>query len=381
VYRDYSIQDSVWVRFTSSAPSLVTVTDSALIPSYSSYAYFTVTSADTMGGAIITASAPGYADVRMAVNVTRGRAETYVNDYEISNGGRTTAYAYLVNTYDYGTHRNLDTIPLRIRSEDPGVATIGADSLVMIPPTDYGYTSGLGPIIGAALGVSGIVVEDARDGAFQQYLPGHDEITVVPSVLTANSRTYALGVGLSTAPNSNYVSSRFGGDSTWVQVRSVGGRVAFDVDSVLIDNYYSYYGYFTPRGLSAGTDTLVFSAPGYTPDSVVAVVGSGMLNTYGQIPPTIVVGDSVLVTVSIYGPDGSTGYNTDAARTLTLSVTGPLQTLSAATGLPASTVNVPIGATSLSFWVKATAAGGGEFTVSGPDLLSFRRVVDTRVRP
>ena len=159
------------------------------------------------------------------------------------------------------------------------------------------------------------------------------------------------------------------------------GRVAFSADSVLSVGS-SYYGYFGLTGVSAGVDTVVFTAPGFPPDTVVANVTLGRLIPTGSPPPTLLsVGDSALVTLYFVGTDGSVETLAEPSRTLTFSTPAGLQILHPVTRVPITSIAVLNGATGVAFWVRATSTTGGAVTVGGPGLITYQRVINTFIRP
>ena len=375
VYRDYSNNDSLWVTFTSSAPSVATVTDSVLIAPGTSYGYFEITSGDSVGGATITGRAQGLLDVRFQTEVTRGEIQTYLDNSVLRPGETTRLSVYPIDARSRENHVSTIAIPLRLSSEDPNVASVGADSLTVIDADTY--VTAVGRIAGTGLGRADIVVEDRRTGSFQQYLPGRDRLTVTAGRLEASARRYDLGVGLRRGGSNDYILTG-SDDSVRVQMRSLAGRVKFDSDSMLV---YSY-GAFTMSGVSAGTDTLVFSAPGYVPDSVIATVGDGLLRSYSNVPSRIRQGDSVFVTFSLVDPSQQEAFLAVPSRLLTISSAGSIQALAAAGGGSVlTTLTLTAGDYQFSLWLKATGGGGGTIDITGPNLLAFRAVVDTRPLP
>ena len=379
VSRSYTTSDSLWVHFTSSAPAIVSAPDSILMLPFESYVYFDLAAGDSVGSAQITANASGYLPQVFDVFVTRGRAQVYVQSSILGLGARARVQTYVVNAISNEAAPVGSALQLRIRSEDPTIAALGADSVFVIPAGSSGVDT-VGPVLGAGLGRTDLVIEDPRAGDFRQLLPDRATVEVKPARLTASARVLAATIGLASYQYDQYVTPADGSDSVWVQLRSVGGRVAFEVDSVLADPQSTGYGYFSMTGISVGLDTIVFSAPGYPSDTVLANVTDGRLYSY-SLTPTLVVNDSIQVTLYFQSAAGSSLPLADASRTMTLSVSGGLQTLDLSTGTPIGTIAATNGSYSFTFWLKATTPGGGELTVSGPGLAPFRRIFSTVSRP
>jgi hypothetical protein len=378
-YRDYSTSDSVWVKLTSSAPSIASAPDSVLLNRYSSYAYFTVTAGDTVGGARITGTAPGYAEMTMDVFVTRAAFEGYSSYEQFVVGGRTSADIYLVDVASLYTREAVVDVPFRVRSDDPTIVGIGADSIGTIVAGESYATLG-DALRGISLGRTSVVVEDRRgEVVFQSATPARYATEIEATYLDVGNREPSVGLGTYTSSNTNYLYASNGGPPTWVQFRSLGGRVAFAADSVLLDPNTSYYAYYRMTGITTGTDTLVFTAPGYAPDTVVAHVGPSMLQRITSMPATIRQGDSVQVTLYLETPDGVSGAQVaGAAATFTFSSTGAVQAGALAGGAPITSLVVQPGQSTMSFWMKATGAGGGELTITHPNFTTFKMGVGTR---
>lgn len=379
VYRGYSSPDSLWVRFKSSAEAIVPAPDSVLMLPFENYAYFDLAAGDSIGSARLSAEASGYLPQEFEVFVTRGLTQVYTGSEYIGLGSRTRVDAYVVNAVTLDAAPVSTALPLRLWSQDPTIARVGADSLFVIPAGSY-WADTVGPVVGAGLGRTDLILEDPRSGSFQRLLSGRTSIEVQPARLSASARILTATVGLASSQFDQYVGPADGADSLWIQLRSVGGRVTFDADSVLANPQVGGYGYFAMTGVSVGVDTIVFSAPGYPADTVLANVTAGRLFSYA-LPPTLGVNDSTDVTLYFQSSAGGSLPLAEASRTMTITVSGGVQASDPTTGTPISSITASNGSYSFTFRLKATAPGGGELTVTGPGLTSFRRVFNTITRP
>jgi len=127
---------------------------------------------------------------------------------------------------------------------------------------------------------------------------------------------------------------------------------------------------FEIAGTSAGTDTLVATAPGYRPDTVSTVVSKGLIylvDTLYLVPSSVRVQDSVPIYLAPLGPDSAI-RPVVAATTFTLTPNARIQFVSGDTASTVITsVTIPADGTGASFWIKGVSPGTGSFTVSHPD--------------
>lgn len=369
LYRQYAEDDSVWVQLRSSAPGIArAVQDSVLFVPGSNFAYYDVAAGDTVGGAIITASAPGFVDMPIDVGVSRTSFVTSMAG-NVREGRNASFDMYLVSGRYYYTRQSTVDLPVRLRSEDPAVASIGADSLGTIV-AGTGYLEGvLGPVQGAAVGRTRIVVEDDRVGDFRRATPGTRDVEVRRAAIRSQEPLYSVGIGMR---GQDPFFDLGGGDEVgvWVRFTSVTGRVAFPSDSVFVPPFSSG-AYYQTIGLSAGIDTVVLSATGFASDTVIANVTAGRLFE-GNMPASIDPGDSVLVTLYFLDPRGQQATIAPTPRTLTFSTTGGMQVLPASGPGPLTSLLVPVGAQEITFWVRSTGSGGGEVIITSPGMIELR---------
>jgi hypothetical protein len=378
VFRDFSTDDSVWVRLSSSAPSIVTAPDSILLRPGESYQYLQITTGDTVGVAYITGSAPGYLPFRWLVNVTRSEIVPFASGgaLSINNSRRISLYTRSASSGE--ARLSLDTIPVRLRSSNTAVARFGADSVGVILP-DLFQTDDFGPIEGLALGTSIVTVEDTRVGLFRQLLPALEQVEVYPARLLTNQSTYTITPGF-VSNGIGFVQSGSDGDSATVTATVIGGRVIVTPDPLEIAGFSSL-AYFDLRGVTAGLDTVVFSAPGYIPDTIQVRVAQGFLRTNTAPPPRFFANESVVVTVSFTAADLNGVQVGPNGLPLTFSSSGQLSARSNLDGTPLGTVPVPSGSFQYTFVLRALSPGEGTVLISAPGLAPLELKVDVINRP
>ncbi|MBP6729182.1 MAG: hypothetical protein KA129_06130, partial [Microthrixaceae bacterium] len=368
VYRPFNDPDSLWVRFSSSAPGVAqTVEDSVVIEPGSNYAYFRVTSGDSVGGTQIIASAIGYVDLLIDVGVSRGAISSYVSD--VTDGRSRTATAYITSARDYTSRETLEPVPLVVRSRDTTMFTIGADSSVTLQIGESGVYDVLGPITGARVGSGTISIEDARTADFRQYLPGYVDVQVRSARLLLNLHSLAASTNLTTTES--YVDLGFGDlVPRYIQVRSVGGRFRLDDDSLDVPAFSSSRD-ISITGLTPGIDTLVVSAPGFAPDTALVTITDGILRL-SSLPVTMANGDSTLVSMDLSTIRGYGGTVAGAPITISFTTSANMQISPELGAGPISTLELPIGTGLIRFWVRATGSGIGDLTVSAPGFTAAR---------
>ncbi len=366
VYREFYSDDSLWVRLVSSAPALVSVPDSVLIPPGSSYEYFQIATGDTVGGAMITASAPGFLPYRWYVNVARGELVPYSNGGQLRIGGseRIGVYTRAADTFD--SHAPLDTIPVRLRSSNPGVMTIGADSLVLLTASNVN-TESFGPLIGTGNGWAILDVEDTRVGNFRRLLGTRPRVDVTPPRILTDQAVVAVTPGLR-SDFAGYVFTGSTGDSTTITPTVLGGRVAVTPGTLEYNGRLSSQTYFDLTGISAGLDTVVFTAPGFLSDTIEVVLANGSLRT--NVPAPVRFDENTTVTLQLNFWDASNSFARVGPNALPVTFTsqGQLSARSAVDGTPLGTVNVPAGSNSFNFQLRSLTAGNGLVTISAPNM-------------
>jgi len=365
------------VYLKSSNPSAVSVPDSIVLSSFQPFASVPITALDTVGSARITASSPGWNEVELDVVVTRTEVVA-ASGYTYAGQSKPTQF-YVRDAITRSTHPLAAPRPMRVKSERPDVLDV--DTAVFNFPT--GTYLAQGP---AMTGVSeGVALVSAHDTVpesdFTKMLSEAGSTTVYPSALYVTTDRYLVGLGLTSVSARNVILYGLQ-DSAWVRLTSVGGKFSTGVDSVLAIRAPFNDVAQVPidiAGLVAGTDTLVIESDGFTPDTMLVIVRPGLLRVVAPGPaPTIVVGDSTLVTLQLRDA-GDGAAVAHEALSLNFSIDSPF-VVTDGTATVAS-VAIDPGAGTVSFWVKAVGSGSGELTVSSPNFESFRYAFTTRPIP
>lgn len=378
VFRDFGQTDSLWVRLVSSSPSLVSVPDSVLLAPGNSFEYFQITSGDTVGAAYVTASAPGYLPFRWAVNVARSQLVAFASGGALSLNNVRPISVYTRNAASGDARLSLDSIPVRLRTSNPAIVRLGADSIGTLLPQQI-QTDNFGPLEGLALGTSIIDLEDLRVGLFRQLLPAREQAEVVPARLTTNRTSYTAAPGF-VSLTSDYVQTGSSGDSAVVTATSLGGRVQVNPNPLIIGNFSNTAG-FTLSGVSLGVDSVVFSAPGYIPDTVQVRVGQGFMRINTPPPPRFFANESVTVSVGFFDPAMQGAQVGPNGVPLTFASTGQMSARSNVDGTALGTVPVPAGAFQYTFVLRAGSPGEGTVTLSAPGLASLVMRFEVVARP
>lgn len=378
VFRDFATDDSLWVRLTSSDPALVSVPDSVLVLPSQSFEYFQIATGDTVGAAYVTGSAPGFLPFRWFVNVTRSQLVPFASGGTFSVGSSRRFSVYTQSAASGETRVSLDSIPVRITSSDPAIVRIGADSLGFVLPSVINPEN-FGPLEALALGTSIVTLEDRRVGLFRQLLPKREQAEVFPARLESNQATYSVTPGL-VSLDAGFVQTGSSGDSAVVTVTSLGGRAVVTPNSLPIFGF-TQIAFFDLQGVSIGLDTVVFSAPGYIPDTALVRINQGFIRATTPPPPRFFANESVIVTLTFttaslieaqVGPNG---------LPLTFTSSGQMSARSNVDGTPLSAVAVPGGAFQYTFVLRSLSQGEGTVTISAPGLAPLVLRTDVVVRP
>lgn len=383
VTRLYAADNPFWVHLKPSRPGLITIPDSVLIAAGEAYAEIPIVAGDTVGAVRVEASAPGFTPWLLDVVVTRTVAGVYIEDTFV--GGRGVADVYLMDAFELLTRPMASSVPLQFVSERPEVADASASAFVF--PADQDYFSTLGPL-GVSVGTATIALEDTRSALFALVTRGTTEMYVEDPRITLHADHYLIGRDLTSLQYSQGFSVDQARDSIWVRLASVGGRFTISTDSILVERFTSVeepdlqsstmYDAFELTGVTAGVDTLVLSADGIRSDTAIVTITGALLQLANRPSPTILVGDSTLVQLAF--ADGSGQYAmTAAAMSLSFSTD---TTLAVSDGTSVvGVLNIPVGATGASFWVKGSSPGTSELLVTGSGFLPLRLTFTVRVIP
>ncbi len=363
------------LTLTSSVPGLLDIPATVTIPAYERYTYFDIAAGTTIGSARLTASAPGWNPWQIDVFVTRTVASMYAPTLYVGETGGVDLYFVDALTY-YNRPMNVP-VSLRVRSERPSVALALTDTVVV--PAGESYPRLEGMVTGVGVGTSMLTVEDTRGAVSDLILPGSGEAEVFPPVLMFNAPRYLATPGLRSAGSGQYLYLETPRDSVWVRFTSLGGRVAV-ADSLLVQTYGSGSAYleFDYEGLTVGLDSIVAAADGFAPDTSLVLVGPGVIHVVSLPTQTLVVGDSVLLSLRLLDQSGNAATLL-APQTIDFTP-GALLSVTNGTAAITSTV-VPAGSDTFAVWVRADVAGSSTLSLGGPNFRTMQLTFTTRVAP
>jgi hypothetical protein len=251
-----------------------------------------------------------------------------------------------------------ENVPVTLVSDSLAVA--GLDSSTVTIPAGSSYSSTAKYIVNGP-GVTFVTASDAR-GIYQHYLPGTTLSYSNQAYLYPVDNRYSIGVGqrLHFYSQLNFINP----SDVLVTLTGTGGhtsRTGTSVDTVLA---YNYYKYSALDATSAGSDTVIFTSPGFRNGRMVVDVSQGTF-ALSSAPLSMKVGDVVGFYVYLRSPDGS--YAEAAVpTTLTLAATNGQWWDGAAAVTSGSAAT---GTYYLYTSIKATVAGTATFTISAPGYL------------
>lgn len=376
VDRGFSSDESMWVFLTSSVPGLVTIPDSVLISAGSEEAIISLAAGDSIGSARITAWAPGWNPWEFDVFVTRTMAQpNFDNGF---TGGRMGGDLYIMDMISYYARPAATSLPLKLTVEDPTFAVFDVDTLTF--PAGEASVAILGPR-GLRGGTGRAYVSDGRTGRFDLIARGGDEISLSQPSLAFSWPRYQATPGLRAFGSSHSLGMSNGQDTTVLRFSSLGGRVLAEPDSLLVERFtFSFIpstisASFSLTGVSAGVDTLIVESDGFISDSAVVSIEPGILRASTLQAQTILLSDSVRVTLQLQDAAGEFAETT-TSQLLSFSTDTTLVVTDGSTVVSTSTV--PIGATQAEFWVKGLTLGSSELVVSGTNFRTLRLVFTVR---
>ncbi|HRN53406.1 MAG TPA: hypothetical protein PK788_07910 [Gemmatimonadaceae bacterium] len=363
--------EPMWVHLRSSNPDLVQVPDSVQIAANQFYTYFEVTAGDTTGSARVTASAPGYNPWEFDVLVTRAFFGFYTDDAYTDGGGITDVYG--LDAVTSATRPFTSDIAARFTTDRPDVLDVANATFTM--PANSLYHRLRGPralMPGEAL----LRIEDDRGERFDRVYPGNDGTHADEARVFAETRRMLLTPGLLSLNVESEMRVYSGRDSVWIRLSAVGNRFTPLVDSLLVEA--STWSDPVPmRGLAAGTDTLVLSGAGLAPDTIIVSVEPGVLRMTGSVPD-VVVGDSLLLTISMLD---AAGQPAAAAESLNLSVSVDTSFTVRQGGLSVGTIPIEADATSFQIWVRAESTGPAQLVINDARFRTFLLNLNAVERP
>lgn len=288
------------VTVTSSDTSVVVATGSLTVPQGSYYAYM-VAHGRVPGQVTLIASAPGYEPDTLTYRVTTPRL---VLSGDVTRDAFSPSHSITVTTADSagGGHYRSDSLVVRLRSTDTTVVKV--DSIVVFPPGHYQRFPTVTPV-----GVDTAFIIAEADG----HRPDTLRYIVRTPKLSFSSTSYRLGVRQHRRATDFYVHTPHNRAEplavTITQSNPAGLSLTATSLTIPTGLYYSYFGF---AALDAGVDTLIASAPGYLPDTMIVRMTTPAFTSNG-IPGSLTTTNPPF-TRTVYAADSvlSAHYSSDS---------------------------------------------------------------------
>jgi uncharacterized protein YjdB len=294
------------ITLTSTDSTIATTPPTVTIPAGTSYVYFT-TFGRNRGSANIIASASGWRPDTFTVVTT-----TPMSRICCSANLNVTSSAQTVSVYSadslFSIHTRTNSLAVRLSSSDSTVARV-LDTLVTIPAGSSANNSAR-IIPGGAAGTAWI---KATAGG---HIADSVLFTVVGPKITFPYTTSRLGAG---QEESGYYVQIPNSVSQPVDVTLTSSdSTILAVPAIVTIPANTNYVYYTMRGKTTGTATLIASAPGYSPDTATTIVTTPKIGLTGG---TTIVAYST-TTTSAYSRDSvGSVHNRTTPLTVTLTST------------------------------------------------------------
>ncbi|MBX9929912.1 MAG: hypothetical protein K2X99_13485, partial [Gemmatimonadaceae bacterium] len=368
VYSSYPVLQPIWVRLTRSAPGLISVPDSVRFDTGDSYAYFTIAALDTVGGLRLTANAPGFNSDQLDVYVTKPAAIICCSTSAALGRGAISQTLYLGTT---GGYEHASSVPLTfsISSSSPSAA-MPVTSTVTIP---VGEQEGEIDLALIGQGTTTLSATDSRS-TFARYLDASSTLRVNPSALSVTS-ILTLGPNIETELNL-YADNRTAPLTVNWAKSGAGATTLASAGSFVLAANVSYHTPLTIRSTATiGADTIIFTAPNWTPDTLVVRTGTGTFYL-GYIPNTLTSGAETSFYLSAGSPSGYTSYDDQVnALPITLTCTSGCSWVNPATAAVVSSITIPAGSNYVSVALRGNSPGLATYTISAPGYASVSRTM------
>jgi len=366
-------------RFVSGQPLVVHVStsdgavvavgpDSAEIPvgQSATTGAFDIASRDSRGTAIVTARAFRHEDDRMAIVVGRPAVRVLgpSPDFALYPGdlGQVQVFAVDSATGSFGFPTEAVTFSLTV--SDTSVVSLDSATLT-VPGGDQ--ASAVAGMTFKKPGTVTITATDPRVAPYS-YAPGTSlPFTVLMPYLVADS-VFSLGIGQTFGFFVNVNGRLKPGDVVHLEHRNPA--VAMLADTIMTGS-----GAVGATGIAAGVDTVIATAPGFTPDTGTIVVGPGIIELDYWPPVDLTVGQiwSPPISLGLFAPDGGVRLTADT-MSITLTPNANIEFLK--DGVPVTSVTVVAGDhSSEQFSLRAKAAGTGTVTFSAPNYTPLTKSV------
>lgn len=365
VYVPNNVATPLVVHLASTGTRVATVPDSVIIPANSNIAYFGITAQDTVGTIQIQATATGYGGKSMTTQVTVPKFAIYASAQANTTSPKQgiTVYAEDANG---STHFTTENVTVTLASASPSVAAVDSTTVTILAGSYYNNLAAWSP---GLVGSTQLSAADTR-AALYTYNTATANVAVIDPTAHFDWGSTSLGIG-------QYIDNQYvytpDAQTTNVSVALVhtgSAHTSTVPASPLTIVSGSNLTYFRLVGTSAGTDTLVASiaSPFHNPATAYTVVGQGRIDPLNGWPTSLTAGDSAAITLYARDP-ASTQRNVLAATTWTLSPNANIEFH--AGGAVITTVTVPAGAQSVTFYVKALSAGTASATITAANYQSY----------
>jgi hypothetical protein len=363
VYTQNNVASAVTVNLTSTDTRVISVPATVTIPAGSYYAYFPVVALDTVGTIQIQATATGFGPATpMTAQVTQPYFYLSTNSTPRTTSGPQSITVYSRDA-NGSSRATTEAVTVTLTSSSGAVALIDSATVTIPAGAYYSNTAKWTPV---AVGSAQLSATDPR-AAIYKYNTSTQNVSVSNPAASLSWSNIKLGLGQYTdqyASTSDYMTA-----ATTVTLGHVGSVKVSIPSSVTIPSS-GYYSYFRASGSAVGTDSVTASiaSPYHVPDTAYVVVDSGRVDPISSWPSTLVVGDSVLVTMYARDVDGNT-HSVLAAETFSISATSGLEIRKG--NAVVTSLTIPADASSVSFYVKGTSAGSRTATITNSKYRTF----------
>jgi hypothetical protein len=247
-----------------------------------------------------------------------------------------------------------EPVTITLTSSNTGAATVDSAS-VTIPVG--GYFSSSARIVPVAAGTTTITASDARVQSYR-YDAVSATVAITTPALAQSWGTTPLRLGIDQWTESHYVYVPDNRGTALTVSMAHASSASSTAASVTIPQG-TYYVYHRITGVSAGVDTITYTAAGHTAASGAVSVGLGRVDGISGWPTNLTT-DSVAVTLYARDPDGNI-RNVTAATSFAVAVSGGALEVRSG-GAAVTTVTIPANAQSVTFYLRRIANGAATVT-------------------
>ena len=383
------------VRISSSEPRVAAVApgfEVVTIAANNTCAAYDVIGQDSIGVVAIAVQAVDDAGAPIAgirpdtLRLDVGRPRFYISaGFQSVPVGETRNLTVMAMDHEGSPHYAAEPVTVALASSDPSIATV--QSTVTLPTGTLGQVV-QAPFTGVRVGEVRFTASDARttppagpvDRRYASATSEAVQVTLPPLAILSPRNTTRTGVQQEDPGFVVRIANPVASPTT-VQVSTNDPNVAVAPATVTIpagSTVSSEFALTAAAGATAGTQFLVrAAADGFEPAAVVRTIAPGQLVVNNFIT-TMRMGDSILVRVDVNDPGGSMTRNVTAPQTVTVQqMPSHLYAIAPNTTTPTNTFTIPTGASSVSFYVRATNIGSGSFTVTSPNYLPATSLAST----